>query len=182
MSGWCFPAVGWRAAAALLVLMLVLAGTLPGAGHRLNLTTSEVEWQVEGQTLDVTHRLHLDDALTLLSQLGAADGVLDLAASARLLNYVEANFSLRAKAGEIALEPIGAHIQGNMLFVYQRASLAVPPTALEVRNELLHDIQVDASNQVNLRVGDVVRSHTGNVDSPVAWLVLAVVPPNKVLK
>lgn len=155
-----------------LAALAVLAVAPPAAAHRLNLTTTDLAWQPDTQVLDVTHRLHIDDALTLLAQLGAADGVLDLEASARLLNYVESQFALRSKTGVLRLEPWGAHIQGNHLFIYQRVALASAPTALEVRNELLHDLPEPMRNRVNLRVGDVVRSHEGQADAAVGWLIV----------
>ena len=143
------------------------------SAHRLNLITSDIEWRAEGQTLDVSHQLHLEDALTLLANLGVRDGVLDLEASAKLLNYVEQHFALSSRLGTLALEPYGAHMQGDSLFVYQRVALSQPPEALEVKNRLMHDVEPAMRNQVNWRVGELVRSYSGHRDVPVAWLVLA---------
>jgi|GEM_PF-3194386 len=154
-------------------LGLCAYSTQNASAHRLNLITSDIEWRVEEQTLDVSHRLHLEDALALLATLGARDGVLDLEASARLLNYVDERFALTTKNGTLKLEPFGAHLQGDSLFVYQRVSLGHLPQALEVKNLLMHDIEPAMSNQVNWRVGELVRSHSGHRDAPVAWLSLA---------
>ena len=142
------------------------------AAHRLNLSTTEIEWRAESQTLDVIHKLHNDDALVLLSRLGAGDGVLDLESSARLLNYVNRHFSLVTRDGPLALEPYGAHLQGNTLFIYQRAELAAPPPALEVRMRLLHDVVDQMRNDVHWRVADNVRSAVHDADHPTAWLTL----------
>ena len=142
------------------------------SAHRLNLITTDIEWRVENQTLDVSHRLHLEDALALLATLGARDGVLDLEASARLLNYIDERFQLTTKRETLALEPFGAHLQGDSLFVYQRVSVSHLPQALEVKNLLMHDIEPLMKNQVNWRVGELVRSHSGHRDAPVAWLSL----------
>jgi len=159
-----------RGLGSLLLCVCLLQGA---SAHRLNLITTDIEWRAEGQTLDVSHRLHLEDALTLLATMDAADGVLDMEASARLLNYVEAHFALSIKSGAVTLEPFGAHIQGDSLFVYQRATLNQPPAALEVKNLLMQDIEPAMRNQVNWRVGELVRSHSGHRDAPIAWLVLA---------
>jgi len=141
--------------------------------HRLNLITSDIEWRADEQTLDVSHRLHLEDALGLLATLGAKDGLLDLEASARLLNYIDKRFALSTNQGALTLEPFGAHLQGDSLFVYQRVALRQPPEALEVNNRLMHDIEPAMKTQVNWRIGEVVRSHSGHRDAPIAWLVLA---------
>lgn len=143
------------------------------SAHRLNVVTSDLQWRADSTALEVTHRLHLEDALTLLAHLGATDGVLDLESSARLLNYIERYFALNTRAGTVRLEPYGAHVQGETLYVYQKAVLAEPPVALEVQNRLLHDIEPGVRNQVNWRVGSEVRSHDGSRDNPIGWLVLA---------
>lgn len=155
------------------VTLMCCLCTADASAHRLNVVTSDLQWRAESTALEVTHRLHLEDALTLLAHLGAADGVLDLESSARLLNYIERYFALTSRAGAIQLEPFGAHVQGDTLFVYQKAELAEPPVALEVQNRLLHDIEPQVRNQVNWRVGSEVRSHDGSRDNPIAWLVLA---------
>lgn len=157
---------------AVLVAVLALFGAGAVSAHRLNLITTDIEWRSEGQTIDVSHRLHLEDALSLLSRFDAGDGVLDLEASARLLNYVEQNFSLTTREGLVELEPFGAHIDGDTLFIYQRATLSALPPALEVKHQLMQDLRPQMYNQVNWRVGDQVRSHQGHRNAPVAWLVL----------
>ena len=155
-----------------IVCFLALVVAQQPLAHRLNLITTDIEWHAAGQTLDITHRLHLEDALSLLALLDAPDGVLDLEASARLLNYIDGHFELSTKSANLKLEPFGAHLQGDSLFVYQRVALTEPPSALEVRNRLLHDIEPEMRNQVNWRMGEQVRSHTGHKEAQIAWLLL----------
>ena len=158
----------------LFLLLLVFGFASPAAkAHRLNLTTSDIVWQPAESALDITHRLHLDDALTLLARLGADDGVLDLAASARLMNYLTQRFQLVTRDTTLTLEPFGAHIDNGVLYVYQRALVTTLPPALEVTNTILHELVADTQNQVNWRVGDIVRSHLSSSDQPVCWLKLA---------
>lgn len=145
--------------------------------HRLNLTTSDIVWQAEERALEITHSLHLDDALTLLARLGNPGGTLDLKGSARLMNYLNKRFHLVTAKQRLTLEPYGAHIDGGVLYMYQRVITANLPLALEVTNTILHDVITDAQNQVNWRVGDTVRSHSTGPDQPVAWLALQ--PPTR---
>lgn len=163
-----------RTARLTLVLALVTGLTSQAVfAHRLNLTTSEIVWQPDEHALEITHALHLDDALTLLARLGVNDGVLDLPASARLMRYIAQRFQLTTGDVNISLEPYGAHIDDGVLYVYQKALVAALPTALQVTNRILHDVIEDAQNQVNWRVGDVVRSRSGGPVEPVIWLTLA---------
>jgi len=169
--------LGWRVHMRVFIgVVLCVQLTQSLSAHRLNLITTDIQWRAEDQVLDVSHRLHLEDALTLLATLGARDGVLDLEASARLLNYIEQRFELRTKGGVLALEPFGAHLQGDSLFVFQRVSVNQLPQALEVRNLLMFDMEPAMKNQVNWRVGELVRSHSGHRHAPVAWLSLAPAP------
>ncbi len=155
--------------------LVLVAGFMSQAvfAHRLNLTTSEIVWQPDEHALEITHKLHLDDALTLLARLGVNDGVLDLPASARLMRYIAQRFQLTTGDVDIELQPFGAHIDNGVLYVYQRALVAALPTALQVTNRILHDVLEDAKNQVNWRVGDVVRSRSGGPSESVIWLTLA---------
>lgn len=160
-------------------MLCLLAGVLsaflsPSAvAHRLNLVTSDIVWQVDDRAFEITHTLHLDDALTLLASLGVDDGVLDLPASARLMHYLGQRFELATAEAKLVIEPFGAHINDGVLYIYQRAALNALPPALEVRNSLLHDQVSNPQNQVNWRVGDIVRSYSGGPDQPVSWLALA---------
>lgn len=155
-----------------LLLALTVCLTQPLAAHRLNLTTTDIVWQAQDGALEVTHSMHLDDALTLLARLGNTSGTLDLATSARLMNYLNKRFQLITAASAVALEPYGAHIDGGVLYLYQRATVRSLPPALEVTNNLLHDMVDGVQNQVNWRVGEIVRSSTTARDDPIVWLTL----------
>ncbi len=165
----------WVAGALLCLAAIGLQFVFEGkaSAHRLNLITSDIEWRPDEGVFDVAHRFHLDDALTLLASLGAGDGVLDLEASARLLNYMEATFGLATRNGPLEFEPFGAHIQGNTLFVYQRVKLDSLPLALEVSSQVMQQLEPEIRHQINWRAGQIVRSHEGHRDSPIGWLVLS---------
>ncbi len=156
-----------------LLLVSAISVTQSLAAHRLNLTTSDIVWQAQERALEVTHSLHLDDALVLLARLGDTRGTLDLESSARLMNYLKKNFTLVTADTTLALEPYGAHIDGGVLYMYQRATITALPPALEVTNQILHDVVEGAQNQVNWRVGEIVRSKTTVPGTPIAWLSLA---------
>jgi len=155
-----------------LCIVLTLAAQQTAA-HRLKLTTSEIVWQAEGSALEVTHALHLDDALALLARLDSTTGSLDPVTSARLMNYLNRHFQVVTASATLTLEPYGAHIDGGVLYMYQRASVDSLPQALEVTNTILHDVVEGAQNQVNWRVGEIVRSHSSGPDEPITWLALA---------
>jgi len=155
-----------------LVLLATFTFVQPLAAHRLNITTSDIVWLAQDGALEVTHSVHLDDALALLARLGDNSGALDLKSSARLMSYLNAHFQLVTRETPVALEPYGAHIDSGVLYMYQRAVIKTLPPALEVTNRILHDVVQGPHNQINWRVGDIVRSKITQPDQPVVWLTL----------
>lgn len=145
-----------------LLVWATTFASLATSAHRLNYTETNIVWQPDGRTLELTHSMHLDDALQLLARLGAVNGELDLPTSARLLVYIDEHFSLATPSGRLELEPMGAHIDGDLLFVYRRSQSMSLPEQLAIRCSLLQNIPRPADaeliNQVNWRVGDLVRS------------------------
>ena len=168
-----------RLATICLWLCVIAATTTPEPvrAHRINHALSEIVWQPDTRILEVTHRLHLDDALTLLARLGAPRGELDLVTSARLMLYLEAHFELATATGPLLLEPMGAHINGDALYLYQRSTPMALPQALEVRAQLLADVASFSINQVNWQVGDLVRSVHGETTGARGWLRLGAATP-----
>jgi hypothetical protein len=149
----------------------------PAGAHRVNHALSEIVWQPDTRVLEITHALHLDDALTLLARLGAPRGDLDLATAARLMLYLETHFELAIATGPLQLEPMGAHIDGEALYLYQRSTPMALPQALKVRAQLLADVASFSINQVNWQVGDLVRSLHGETSGARGWLRLDTATP-----
>ena len=165
--------------AALLFPFTLLVGLLAGlaaSAHKLNYTATEIVWQPDERRLEVTHSVHLDDALRLLARLGAPDGELDLTSSARLMLYMDEHFALATGEDRLELEPMGAHIDGDVLFVYRRSAQMSLPASLEIHCRLLQDTATSLEppvNQVNWRVGDLVRSLAVDANKAVNRLALA---------
>lgn len=172
----------------LAVLLCVLAlSTHPALAHRLGGVDSEIVWRPDSGVFEITHRLHIDDALALFEQLGNRSGDLDLLTSAKVFHYTNLNFALATAAGALSLEPMGAHFEGSQFYIYQQAEPERLPTALQVSNSLLRAPdsrreRVDAKdrpselmatdNRVNWRVGDIVRSTLCPDDGRAVWLRL----------
>ena len=161
---------GFRYGAVCAVLAVSLL-SLPVAGHRLNHSLTEVVWHAPSRALEITHRIHLDDGVLLLARLGSLDAVLDARTMARLLAYVGDRFSLVSEVGDLRLDPVGAEIDGDVLFVYQECAETKPPLALKAANRLLQDYVPTHVNQVNVRIGGRVWSRSFVDGDPAAWLI-----------
>lgn len=129
--------------------------------HRAKLTLTSISWNDRSDMLEVEHRLHVHDALTALGRADpeAAPDLVALRNRAKLALLVEQDFSLTLPDGEaIALETIGAELEGDQLYVYQEAELDTAPDALIVDCRLLRRFFNDQGNHVNFKVGDKLTS------------------------
>lgn len=161
---------GALASRAGLIVSALLLTTEAGA-HRLQHSLSDLHWRVDDALLEVAHSFHLDDAMVLLADLGSPEGHVDPATGARLLYYVEQRFGLILDGKALELEPVGAQIDGDALWVYQEAKLKRPPDRLTVECRLLHAYHEDQQNQINWRIGQVVRSLQLSAGQPTGVLI-----------
>ncbi len=135
---------------------LVLA--MPAHGHRANFSLTDLCWWPDRRVLEVTHSIHLDDAMVLLASLGAPDGSLAPEIQARLMLYLGRHFVLTAGERALTLQPIGVRIDGEYLWLYQELKRERLPESLQVRCTLMQDFAAEQTNQVDFRVGDEVKT------------------------
>lgn len=128
------------------------------AAHTLQQATSELVWRADTGLLEISHTLHLDDALYLMADLGNPEGEMTVELQAKLLLYTEEHFRLAQHGQPLQLEALGAQVLGDFLWVYQEVQLAAPPQGIEVRTTMLQAYFAQQRHQVNLKVGDHVRT------------------------
>ena len=133
-------------------------GSLRSDAHKLQYSLTDLNWRADAGTLEIVHSIHLDDAMSLLARLGAPGGDLDVATEARVMFYIEKHFKLSQSAEELAPEAVGAQIAGDYLWIYQELALPKYPASLQVECTVLHELFPAQQNQVNLRIGDYVRT------------------------
>jgi len=126
--------------------------------HKLQYSLTDLYWRAESGMLEIVHSIHLDDAMSLLARLGAPGGDLDVATEARVMYYIEQHFKLTQGAEHLAPEAVGAQISGDYLWIYQELPMPQYPASLQVECTVLHDLFPAQQNQVNLRIGDYVRT------------------------
>jgi len=168
-----FP-LGYVLSATLLVALL----WHPGArAHRDHGVWTEVLWAETH--FEITHQLHLADALPLLEALDANAAIDSLEGQAMIALHVAETFSLEAESAKGSVETIGAEIDDDFLFIYQEwygqkphGEPRVSLTALDLiygatratihyqvdgRNDLLHLNQGAPKTQDGLAGGHGVR-------------------------
>lgn len=146
--------------AAIMLSALVL--TAPAHAHREKLTLSEVVWNAEAQVIEVSHRVHIDDAQRAMVMAGVLrePNLRRLADQAKFALYVTENFALAGPDADINLETLGAEIEGSYIWVYQQAGLKALPGKIYVDCQILRTVFADQSNHVNVRTSEQVQTLT----------------------
>ena len=139
---------------------------LPASAHTLKLSTTEIVWHPENRQMQVTHAIHLDDAMALMADLGSPEGEMTIALQARLMLYLEQRFSLVIGGKPLALEPIGAQLLGDFLWLYQEQDRVPVPHDLQVHIRLLQEYFPDQRHLINLSIGSNTRTLRLNAESP----------------
>jgi hypothetical protein len=146
--------------------------------HRMPGSISTVKRSASGEGIEIIHRLHSHDAeLALATVLGESRFSLEtLVGRAQLALYVEDRFRMAAvvdgRPGErLALELIGAELDGEFILVYQEFAGELP-AALAIRDDILRKIFPDQVNHVNVATGGEVRSVTFSGDDE--WQTLLI--------
>ncbi|MDP3495365.1 MAG: hypothetical protein Q8R82_19835 [Hyphomonadaceae bacterium] len=140
-----------------------LAVAPPALAHRSQTVLSTVMWNAGSSMLEVTHRVHNADAEAWLAQLGQGSGAsaIDITVvrnQAQMMLYVEQHFGLTEGGKKIALQALGAEVEGEALLLYQQCKLAAAPTGLAIDNRILRDVFDGQTNLVNVRLAQRTRT------------------------
>lgn len=137
-----------------------LAVAPPALAHRSQTVLSLVMWNAASSMLEVTHRIHAHDAeLTLQATTGATEADITVVRNqAQLMLYIDAHFVLTDGGRKIALEALGAEMEGEMIALYQECKLAAPPRDLAIDNRILRDVFDGQTNLVNVRLASRTRT------------------------
>ena len=128
------------AAGAILVAALLIAGaTLAHRGHAV---WTDIAWN--GDYFEVTHRMHLADAISVNRFVGGTAAIEELRSLARVALYVEERFLLVAGSDTVTLQTLGAEIEDDFLFVYQEWHAPLPEAFPEIENRILLDVEPGA--------------------------------------
>lgn len=127
---------------------------------RQRLTLTEVTYNAQTQTVDITHRLHLHDAQQALVREGLLDtpSLVSMRAQAQLALYVSGQFDLVDGESVLLLETLGAEQDGNYIYIFQQAMKNAAPSDLKVESKILQSVFADQVNHVNVRLTDAVQT------------------------
>ncbi len=141
--------------------------------HRTSSSLTTMIWVEADQSFEITHRLHLHDVQQALRNVIAdpSTTVFDIKGQAELILYMAGTFMAESPQGPIILDPIGAEVEGDYVYVYQEARLKALPTAVSITDLTFHDIYSEQENQVNLEYKNQVTSVVFNASENTAKVV-----------
>lgn len=150
----------WRIAGLLLGLCLCASAW----AHRMPLALTTVDYNPVTDSVEIVHRLHRHDAEEAMRLVIAEPGVdlMEIAVQARLALYTEAHFQIArvvdSKPGRVlALELVGAELEGDYVLVYQELPGRLP-SEIAVRDDILRDLFPAQVNRVNVSTDSGTRS------------------------
>lgn len=154
MSG----AVRLGAVAALWALL-----TAPAAAHQLKAAITTALFNPRSGDIEVMHRFYSHDAEHALGAItGAAADLVDSERDRlKFAVYVHDHFALRGIGAELApLTLVGAELDGDFLWVYQRTPAPESLHGLAARFDALQDVWDEQINTLNVERGGSVRTLT----------------------
>jgi hypothetical protein len=161
---------------AVIAATLALFVAVVADAHRMPGSISTVKRSASGESIEIIHRLHAHDAELGLAtvQSDSRFSLETLVSRAQLALYVEERFTLAGYADgkpgdKLALELLGAELDGEFVLVYQEYAGELP-AALAMRNDILRDVFPEQINHINVASGGEVHSVTFSGDDE--WQVL----------
>lgn len=165
-----------RRGALAILSLLVAALAVPAFGHSFYAALTRINYNARAGTIEVIHRLVAHDMEAVLSAAAGErltfDGGTRARAEADAGAYLAAHFTLVAGDRPLALEFVGAELDGDDLFAYFEAPLATPPARLKVRDRIFTSELPQQRNLVVVTVGGATASAQFTRDSDEGPLAL----------
>lgn len=136
-----------RGIASVVACCLLLTSGVVGA-HRGHGSWTDVVWVDD--RFEITHRIHLADAIELLDRIKEQTSIESMEGLALMAIYVENNFSIANTSKGGALETLGAEIDDDFLYVYQEWLTPLPSGLPQFKSTLLLDLTPDAQAYVHV--------------------------------
>ena len=134
----------------LLVTLLVSPASW---AHREHGFWTQVVWV--GAHFEISHQLHLADAIVLLQALDPNEHIDSLRGQALLAIHVEENFSMNLPDVVGSIATIGAEIDDDFIFIYQEWHGAKPPAWPTFSHTAILAAYPDAETRVRYQIDGI---------------------------
>lgn len=135
---------------------LCMSAQAPVFAHPQRTADTTIEWNAERRSLEITHRMHPDDAVEALRVAGGAD--FSAGGRIRLFEYLKTRFVLKAAGRIQALNPVGIAVEPDTISIMQTVKLPTAPSDITISDAILRDVYKDERNRVTFVIGPIARS------------------------
>ncbi len=145
-----------------------------GAFHPIHIAVSEIYYAKESKSLQVMHKIFIDDLEDHIKQIEARKGKeinLFLAtkkeitdADAYLERYVRDHFTIKADGKTLNGAYLGKEYETDAVWIYIEIENVPQPKQLEITDNFLMDFYSDQTNFIHFNIGGQKKSlrfHTG---------------------
>ena len=132
-----------------LLGLVLLVGAAQSLAHRGHAVWTDIHWAED--RFEITHRMHVPDAITVNRFMGGSLPIEDLRSLALVALYVEERFSVAVSEAPVVFETLGAEIFDGFVFVYQEWSTPLPDDFPAIDNRLLLDVEPESQAFVRIK-------------------------------
>lgn len=148
-----------------LFLLLALGMCLLSLKHEYHVSISQMDYNTESSTIQLSMKLHIEDVELLLEK--NLEGVLNLekdlekkAVEAFLHDYIRTSFSLSQGAKQVEYKFVGREFEDDDLWMYMETAEFSEMPELEVKNTLFLELFHDQTNMVHYSKDNQVKQST----------------------
>lgn len=147
-----------------LVIILLCAGMVFSSFvHNFYVSICEVNHNPAEASLEISHRIFIDDLEKGLESMGAYN--LNLGTeketpkgNAVLNRYMGQHFKVSVDGKPVPWKMIGKEVENDVIWIYVEVSDVTKITSLEIENSMLTDVYDDQTNMINVTVGEEKKS------------------------
>lgn len=135
------------------LLLITSLGSPESWAHREHGFWTEVVWV--GAHFEISHQLHLADAIVLLQALDPDEHIDSLRGQALLAIHVEEHFSMNPPDTAGSISTIGAEIDDDFIFIYQEWHGAKPTAWPIFSHRAIFAAYPDAETRVRYQIDGI---------------------------
>ena len=137
----------------ILSVLLLLSVTFTAFAHKFHLGFTQIEYNAQSKSAEITIRVFADDLENALSQRSGKSIKLEHKDAAALIAaYVRETFELKGRNGQVKkLTWIGLEPKADVAFLYAKAKMPEGIAGVQLRQRMFFELFEDQVNQVLLK-------------------------------
>ena len=131
--------------------------------HPMHISVTEFEYNEKTKSLEIAHKIFLDDFERHLNQLYQKNLQLDTKKEAPdadvfIKKYIAENFTFKVNKKQITPTFVGREVEDNAIWIYREIKDVKKLKSIEITNTIMLDIFDDQKNMVNFKSPQLKKS------------------------